>query len=402
VGLAVAATLAVTVSACDERRDRTASTRVASRTDTLPVEPAVRVGGPEATGAASFARIVRVLVGPDDRVFALDAGRSELQVFERSGVHARTIGRRGAGPGEFSDPSAFGFVGDTIWVHDWPRSVTHHFALDGAYLLTTERGLALDSTRFRGSDLPIALLEGNGGLFEATRPRSTLPPDAVGPVVYVAGPSGARDTLVTRAVWRGQVPVPGVGTLRVPALPDHPLVAVDGLGRRIVVAEQPGADGIARVAIHGPGGRRLVAVGVDGFSVSPVPAAVRDSLLAGATAALRRTMDRLPDVRRAVEDPEATMANVVRVPERMPALALARVMRDGTVWLQLTPSGSRDREWLVLDTEGVAQRVVVVPAGFEVHDADGSHVWGVMRDSLDVDHLVGFELDPRSAGLPGM
>jgi DNA-binding beta-propeller fold protein YncE len=40
--------------------------------------------------------------GSDGRVYALDAGNSRVQVFDRSGDYITQIGDDGAGPGEFN------------------------------------------------------------------------------------------------------------------------------------------------------------------------------------------------------------------------------------------------------------------------------------------------------------
>ncbi len=59
-----------------------------------------------------FGRIVGVVTDSLGRVFAADMQASEVRVFDSVGGFLFTIGRRGAGPGEFDGPCCLGtFVG---------------------------------------------------------------------------------------------------------------------------------------------------------------------------------------------------------------------------------------------------------------------------------------------------
>ena len=63
--------------------------------------------GPESlsgTGSPDeFGRIYDVALGPDDAVFVADGMNSEIRVFGIDGVHRRTFGRDGEGPGDSRD-----------------------------------------------------------------------------------------------------------------------------------------------------------------------------------------------------------------------------------------------------------------------------------------------------------
>ena len=60
--------------------------------------------------------IVAVLVDEDGNVYLLDAQLSEIQVFDPQGMHVRTIGREGEGPGEFRRAGGMFFVGENLCV----------------------------------------------------------------------------------------------------------------------------------------------------------------------------------------------------------------------------------------------------------------------------------------------
>lgn len=62
-----------------------------------------RVGG-DSDDAVLFGTINQVLVSGDGTVYLLDAQLAHVEVFDADGVHLRTLGRRGEGPGEFNLP----------------------------------------------------------------------------------------------------------------------------------------------------------------------------------------------------------------------------------------------------------------------------------------------------------
>jgi hypothetical protein len=74
-------------------------------------------------GPAAFGRVVDLALGDGGAVLVLDRMNRAVQVFDRSGVHVRTLGRRGGGPGELEAPTAL-FLGPDggTWVMD-PRSL---------------------------------------------------------------------------------------------------------------------------------------------------------------------------------------------------------------------------------------------------------------------------------------
>jgi len=68
-----------------------------------------------------FGDLRDVAIGPDGRIFTLDAQAGEIRVFGADGTPDTTIGRPGEGPGEFGQPNGLRFGPDgTLWVND-PR-----------------------------------------------------------------------------------------------------------------------------------------------------------------------------------------------------------------------------------------------------------------------------------------
>jgi hypothetical protein len=65
-----------------------------------------------------FGRIRWLAIDASGSVYVADAAASEIRVFDTVGVHARSFGRPGAGPGEFGRLQAITFLGDTLVVMD--------------------------------------------------------------------------------------------------------------------------------------------------------------------------------------------------------------------------------------------------------------------------------------------
>lgn len=67
---------------------------------------ALLIGSDDGDPAYEFGGISSVQVGADGSIFVFDALASEVRVFDPAGVHVRSFGRRGNGPGEFGSAAA--------------------------------------------------------------------------------------------------------------------------------------------------------------------------------------------------------------------------------------------------------------------------------------------------------
>ena len=372
--------------------------------DVLEIPPllateAVRIGriDPQ-TDSAALVDVGVVRIGPDGGIWVLDRGRTEVLVFEPDGRARRIVGRRGAGPGEFSGLFSMGFVGDTVWVEDWMKRNVSLFALDGTFLRSFQPELVIDAERFRGPDLPLALLEGGHAVYEGRSPHTTLAADAAGPVLVVQLGRERRDTIATRQLWRHRLPVPGLGTLSARTMRDDPLLAIDGAGRTVAVierapAEPPSGRTTIRITIRNARGAVLSTEQIGPLAVQPVAAQDRAVLIDSAVAALERTMSQIAEVRERVSDARAVITRVLTFPAALPPVDEAIAARDGRIWLRVR-NGHGIQHWIVLDPATDTRTIIALPADFRLHDADARHAWGVVRDSLDVHYVVGMDIDP--------
>ena len=85
-------------------------------TTTLMLRIGSVAGGPE-----EFGRIRSLIADDAGNVYVADNLADEVRVFDAEGRHVRTIGRRGAGPGEFEDLYSVAWLGDQLAAMD-PRN----------------------------------------------------------------------------------------------------------------------------------------------------------------------------------------------------------------------------------------------------------------------------------------
>ncbi|HEX7052241.1 MAG TPA: 6-bladed beta-propeller [Longimicrobiales bacterium] len=95
----------------------------------------LRIGSVTGDGADVFGRINGLAVDPAGRMWVFDSQAQELRVFDATGAHVRTVGRRGGGPGEFAQAVRVELGPDgNIWVMDPQNNRLSVFDTAGVYL----------------------------------------------------------------------------------------------------------------------------------------------------------------------------------------------------------------------------------------------------------------------------
>jgi hypothetical protein len=112
----------------------------------------LRIGTVEGDGPDLFSAIQAVEFDPHGRIGVLEGQAQEIRVFDRHGQHVRTIGAKGQGPGEFSEPIGMGWSASrSLWIPDpgntrisvfdtASRFVTSHLMLGGFVVLPWRGG----------------------------------------------------------------------------------------------------------------------------------------------------------------------------------------------------------------------------------------------------------------------
>ncbi|MBC7895027.1 MAG: hypothetical protein H7066_06425 [Cytophagaceae bacterium] len=103
---------------------------------TLEVRPAVTIGGDGVEGPTEFSDILGVIRTASGRI-AVAVG-AELRIFAADGRFERTLGRKGAGPGEFNLAWSVTSIQDTLYATDNTERL-NVFAPDGTVLRSLAR-----------------------------------------------------------------------------------------------------------------------------------------------------------------------------------------------------------------------------------------------------------------------
>ena len=105
-------------------------------TSVCPVSEAPRlaIGALDGADAELFHRIRGVARLSDGSIAVVDESSGEIRLFDSAGVHRRTMGGLGEGPGEFESPwLIWALPGDTLWVGDYRPWRFNVFGPDGRW-----------------------------------------------------------------------------------------------------------------------------------------------------------------------------------------------------------------------------------------------------------------------------
>lgn len=352
------------------------------------LEEVFRVGGLDAGEEGQFSLVVGVDEDADGRVYVADQQARRIQVFNPDGSWALTLGSPGEGPGEFGPALSGVFVaGDQVRAPDLTNQRVNLFTLDGVpagsipFLLTGGIPVRWDET---GSGTLAAQLRGIAIEGMAELPKGD-------PVVTVEGGDAVADTL-------GYLPKGASfsfngGQPRIRLFESEPLWDLDETGRfvsamnsdyRIEVRQ----DGVLQRVVTRP------------FQLRTVTDREKD-----------RILDMLRELMLAQGVPPEALPQVLgatEFAEHYPAFAQLLLGPAGTLWVQriqtadqvdeameFNPQDLGSPDWDVFDEEGRYLGAVTMPGRFQPVRLVGDVLYGIERDDLDVQSVVGFRLSPR-------
>ena len=379
-------------------------------------EPHYRIGD-AVRGDALFGIVPYLRVNPrDGRVFVLEAYDNRLSVWTPAGERLFTVGRSGEGPGDFAMPYRVHFEDSRFYVRD--QSKFTFFSYSGALLGTVPN--PPNSLGYQGFHLKIDALTADGSfLGRPTMGRSVElglfgddPIDSL-PVFSVreTAEGWGRDAVYWRDIRNTKFALMyNDGWLTFPGqpFPDADQYELDpGAGTVLV----------ARVA-----GEHLGAGEAELFELSAVADGARtvgDTVwrrrlafepLRLTSAMVEAAIDRMAErhVKRVPEGDAGVrvrasarkdIAKSIHVPgEHLPAVKGLFTASSGQVWILSHETLDTLDVWYSVergDDESPPRRVLL-PDWFLVMDATDTHVWGVWRDELDINYVVGRRLAPRS------
>lgn len=349
----------------------------------------------------------------DGRVFVLEAYDNRLSVWTPSGERLFSVGRAGEGPGDFAMPYRVHFEDSRFYVRDQTRFT--YFSNSGTLMETVPNPPT--SLGYQGFPLRIDALTADGSFLGRPSMGAHVelglhgndPIDSL-PVFTIRETAGGwvRDVVYWRDIRNNDFALyygrwltfpgqpfsvadryrldPGAGTVLVARVADEQL----GPGEAELIELSAVADGVRFVgdtAWH----RRLA------FEPIPLTPALVE-------AAIDRTLewsvhvDEGEDTADVRESARGNIEESIHVPEYLPAVKSLLIASSGQVWLLSHETVDTLNVWYSLERGNGESppRRVLLPDWLVLQDATDTHVWGVWRDELDINYVVGRRLVPRS------
>jgi hypothetical protein len=369
----------------------------------------LRIGATDGDERYQFHNILEIAVHPDTReIVVADAGSGVMRVFDTDGQWLRTLGRRGAGPGETERPDVVTFLGDSVFAVTGANYQAVMFDANGALLRQTplmhESGIVYPVARSPGGWFVWLWSSGNpGGPIRANQ----ILADSV-EIRYLddTGAPGAID-LARRDTARLIARIPrGFRSMAVPTdrgftsarlLWDaEAQYAGDRRGFLYVSRGEP-----YQVDMFDSGGRRVRSVRRDVPRVPVTDAMIREYESRALAFYDTMTSEHVPAMR-------ASVMGSLRapIPELIPPIHGLLVARTGAFWVErrdlaadpvapLLPDADQSwgGKWDRFDAEGRYVGSVLLPDDFRPLTLEGNAVYGVLRDDLDVEFVARLELE---------
>jgi hypothetical protein len=341
--------------------------------------PDLAIGVADGERVYEFARLAGITRDGRGRIWAADFGAGEVRAFDGDGRHVLTIGRPGAGPGEFQGPCCPAFdARGRLWIRDGGNARYQVFRIDG------DRAALDDVVRMAHADVNRIV-------------PTTF--DADGRVVDV----GFRPDLAAGSPRSARLHLDPDGRVAhhtlVHASPD------DSTGVHIVERATPDGPmrfffhqpfGPRELVAHGPGGEYAYALSTHG-SVTWFAAdgSVLHALRASGTEGPRLSARERERAREAIEQ-DVRRSGIARgelpygIPLHKPPLEALFFDAAGRLWVELAVADGDPRVADVYDRSGAPVERVVWPAGIDL--ATGfvapDAAIGTARDTLGVQRIV--------------
>ena len=353
--------------------------------------------GDAVAGNALFGMISSLRASPNGRrVYVLEPYEARLSVWTPEGRRLFDVGGTGEGPGDFMLPYRIHLADSWFYVRDQSRFT--YFRNDGKVLRTVPNPPT--SVSYQGFPIRVnAHLADGSFLGRPSIPASIRlgqwgdDPITALPLFLVRETSEGwkSETVFRRNDRNALLAVPQGNGLH--GFTGQPFTDAD------MYWEDPGAGTVvvARSAGEhlGPGETELIEVNATGDTVWKRRMRFEPVVLTR------------PMVEAAIDDwnsnkdepnPREVVEGALYLPEHLPAVKIFHLTSSGQVWIQSHERRDTLSVWYSLergDDESPPRRVLL-PEWFEVFDATETHVWGVWKDELDINYVVGRRLVPAS------
>jgi len=143
------------------------------------------------------------------------------------------------------------------------------------------------------------------------------------------------------------------------------------------------------------GSFRVLRVNLDGDTIAsnqivyvpvPVSDAMVDSIVGGMAGRMAGRFDMSPSAL------AGEIKDQLDWPLYVPPVSTVLVGDDGSVWIERRPSENGSVKWEILDESFAVLGAVALPSNLEPKVVSRGELWAVQKDSLDVPHLLRFEI----------
>ncbi len=348
----------------------------------------LRIGVLEGDPAYIFSSIVGLRGLDGGGLLVAESQANELRVYDASGLHVRTLGGRGEGPGEFSFLTGLaGVSGDTVWAWDFQSRRLTSYLTSGEFIgtVTGPGGMSglfgelhrLDDGTYLAQSLLITGTRGSAGSQD---------------------PFPIRDSILIRHLDSG---LRELDTIAVLLSSEGTRQVQRQDGNRILIRMSPRPFG--RTSYFHPSLSGVVTATNDSYQwmvraldgtvqlISRVPDFDRP-ISAGQVTELRDWMLSSATSEQQTRDVEARFEDF-SLPDLAPAFGPIRVDPSGRVWLaEYKAVPNTASIWTVFSPDGQLLGQVEVPPGLEVHEIGDDYLLGVQRDEFDVPYVLRFPL----------
>lgn len=340
----------------------------------IGAEPSVEIGSDPILVEAQLHDVSGAARLSDGRIALVNAGSSEVRVFDEGGRFVAAAGREGQGPGEFLAMSLLGVLpGDSILIWDVRNARFSVMSPEPRFARAFSPGQELSS----GTLAAVGLLSGGWPVMQgplirdAARPVSGTVVRADRALLILGSEGGLAATLDTFPSDAMYLEIAeGIRFTSVP-LADGPRLAVGGGQIWAGTGERYEILGFGRAGLE-----RIIRLERE---TRPLTPAVIDQIV---EARLAEADDQArPGLRRTYER--------MTFPDIIPAYRTIVVDRANYVWVEETTVGTvAHRTWTIFDPRGRVAGQTELPADFQVYDIGPDWILGQRLTELDVPIIV--------------